>query len=192
MKEYIRMITVLTAISALCGLLLAAVQKGTEKQIEMQILNNVQGPAVTKVLESSTNDFIQERQSININEEKLTVFIGKKENKPWALAFENKGTGFGGQVGVMVGFDIEKNKLTGIGILTHQETPGLGARITEDTFTVHFKDQPLTAVFKVKKDDGIIDAVSGATYSSRAVCEAVRKCINLLPQIKKKVLENKN
>jgi electron transport complex protein RnfG len=192
MKEYIRMITVLTAISAICGLLLAAVQKGTEKQIEMQILNNVQGPAVTKVLESSTNDFIQERQPVTINEETLTVFVGKKESKPWALAFENNGTGFGGQVGVMVGFDIEQNKLTGIGILTHQETPGLGARITEDSFTAKFKDQPLTAVFKVKKDDGIIDAVSGATYSSRAVCEAVRKCIALLPQIKKKVIENKN
>jgi electron transport complex protein RnfG len=192
MKEYIRMITVLTAISALCGLLLAAVQKGTEKQIEMQILNNVQGPAVTRILASSTNDFIQERETITINENKHTIFIGKKQSKPWAVAYESSGTGFGGEVGVMVGFDIEQNKLTGIGILTHQETPGLGARITEGSFTAKFKDQPLTSVFKVKKDDGIIDAVSGATYSSRAVCEAVRKCIKLLPQVKKNILENKN
>ena len=192
MKEYIRMITVLTAISALCGLLLAAVQKGTEKQIEIQILNNVQGPAVKKVLQSSTNDFIQERQTIALNDEKFTVFVGKKEDKPWALAFESNASGFGGKIGVMVGFDIVQNKLTGIGILTHQETPGLGARITEDSFNGNFKDKALSAIFKVKKDDGIIDAVSGATISSRGVCEAVNKCLKIYPQIKKKVLENKN
>ncbi len=192
MKEYIRMITVLTVISALCGLLLAAVQKGTEKQIEMQILTNVQGPAVKKVLDSSTNDFIQERQTITLNDETFTIFVGKKDNKPWALSFESNASGFGGKIGVMVGFDIAQNKLTGIGILTHQETPGLGARITEDTFTAIFKDKPLSATFRVKKDDGIIDAVSGATISSRGVCEAVNKCLKIFPQIKKKILENKN
>ncbi|NIM14717.1 MAG: FMN-binding protein, partial [Candidatus Aminicenantes bacterium] len=48
-------------------------------------------------------------------------------------------------------------------------------------------------VFKVKKDNGEVDAVSGATYSSRGVCAAVEKCIALYPKIKEKVMgETKN
>lgn len=189
-KDYIKMILVLTGIATVCGFLLAAVKGFTAVRIEEQILVNVKGPAVLRVLEPSSNDLIGDRREITIDGQKYVVFVGKKENKPWAIAFENKGGGFGGDIGVMVGLDLEKDRLTGIGILTHQETPGLGARVTEPSFTDLFKDKPITAVFKVKKDNGEIDALSGATNSSRGVCEAVEKTIKLYPALKQKVLEN--
>ena len=191
MKEYIRMIAVLTAIAAVCGLLLAAVKKGTEKRIEEQILINVQGPALNRVLAQSTNDLIQDRQEISLDEGKKVVFPGKKNGQVWAVAYEVVAMGYKGEIGVMVGFNLENDKLTGIGILTHQETPGLGARVSEAAFTDNFKNRSLSETFKVKKDNGIIDAVSGATISSRAVCSAVQKGIALYPEVKDKVMKNK-
>jgi len=193
LMQYIKMVVVLTGIAAICGFLLSGVKQMTEVRIEQQILVNVKGPAVKAVLESSTNNLLEERQAITVDGQVYGVFVGKKDNKAWAIAFESKGTGFGGDIGVMVGFDLDKDVLTGIGILTHQETPGLGARITEPAFSNGFKGKPLTAVFKVKKDNGEVDAVSGATYSSRGVCAAVEKCIALYPKIKEQVIsETKN
>jgi len=188
MMQYIKMIVVLTGIAAVCGFLLSTVKQVTAVRIEEQILVNVKLPALKSVLDSSTNDLMQDRRTITMDEQEYVVFEGKKEGKTWAIAFEGKGTGFGGDIGIMVGFDLEKDILTGIGILTHQETPGLGARISETMFRDNFKNKSITAVFKVKKDNGEVDAVSGATYSSRGVCSAVRKCIALYPAIKKKVM----
>jgi electron transport complex protein RnfG len=189
-KDYIKMVVVLTAIAAVCGFLLAAVKDFTAVRIQEQILVNVKGPAVNRVLETSTNDLIGDRREIEIDGKKYLVFVGKKDDKPWALSFESSGGGFGGDIGVMVGFDLASDRLTGIGIITHQETPGLGARIVEPSFTDRFKGKPLTTVFKVKKDNGEIDALSGATNSSRGVCEAVTKAITLYPAVKQKVVEN--
>ncbi|MCK4836333.1 MAG: RnfABCDGE type electron transport complex subunit G [Candidatus Aminicenantes bacterium] len=191
MREYIRMVAVLTAIAAVCGLLLAAVKKGTEKRIEEQILVNVQGPALNNVLASSTNDIIQDREEITVDQEIKIVFLGKKNGQIWAIAFEMTAMGYKGKIGVMVGFDLEKDRLTGIGILTHQETPGLGARVSEPIFTNNFKDRVISEIFKVKKDNGTIDAVSGATISSRAVCSAVEQSIVLYSAIKDQVVKKK-
>ena len=191
MKQYIKMIVVLTGIAAVCGFLLSTVKQVTAVRIEEQILVNVKLPAVKTVLDPSTNDLVQDRQTIKLDEQEHVVFVGKKDGKTWSVAFESKGPGFGGDIGVMVGFDLEKDILTGIGILTHQETPGLGAGITETTFTGNFKNKPITAVFKVKKEDGEVDAVSGATNSSKGVCTAVQKSIALYPAIKKSVMGNK-
>ena len=124
--------------------------------------------------------------------EQKVVFFGKKDGTPWAIAFETIGTGYKGKIGVMVGFDLKRNIISGIGILTHQETPGLGARVSETAFTDNFKGKAVTETFKVKQDDGIIDAVSGATISSRAVCSAVVKGISLYAAIKEKVIGKKN
>lgn len=192
MKQYIKMVSVLTAIAAACGLLLAVVKKGTEKRIEEQTLTNVQGPAVNRVLVTSTNNLLQDRQGVTIEDQKHLVFIGKKNGQPWAISFETKSAGFGGDIGVMIGFDIKNDKLTGIGITTHKETAGIGARVVEDTFTNNFKGRSISDTFKIKKDNGVIDAVSGATISSRTVCTAVRKGLGLYPKIKEEILKKNN
>ena len=189
MKEYIRMVVVLTVIATVCGFLLAAVRKGTETRIEEQVLQYVQGPAVNKVLSSSTNDLIQDRQAIRIQDQDYLIFVGERNDQPWAVAFESSAGGYGGNIGVLVGYDIEHDKLTGIGILTHSETPGLGSRVTESTFTGNFNNKALNANFNVKQDGGFIDAVTGATISSRAVCSAVRKSLELYPEVKKEIVK---
>ncbi len=188
-KEYLKMIVVLTMIAMVCGFLLSAVKTFTYEKIEEQILVNVKGPALNNVLNQSTNNPINDRMEIELDGVTYTVFIGKKGEKLYAIAFESEGSGFGGKIGIMIGIDIEKSTLSGIGILTHQETPGLGSRISEMNFTDRFKGKSLTAKFKVKKDSGDIDAISGATNSSRGVCAAVESGVGRYSKLKTEILK---
>jgi len=189
MKEIINMLLVLTAICGVCGLLLAGVKAFTNDRIEEQELIYVKGPAVQMVLAGSTNDPIKDRVEVDAEDGKRIVFVGKKDGKPWAVAYETTGKGFGGNIGVITGFDLAKQTLTGIGITTHKETPGLGSRVGEESFSNKFKNRALTDVLKVAGDGGVIDAVTGATYSSKGVCEAVGKGVSLFGGIKTKVTQ---
>lgn len=183
------MILSLTLICGLCGFLLASVRTLTEDRIEIQILQNVQMPAVISVLESSDNDLLQDRKKIRIGDREITVFTGKKNGKIWALAFEAEGAGFGGKLGVILGVDMQKNELTGIGITTCLETPGIGMRVKEENFRKGFKGRRITDPIRLKSDNGVIDGISGATYSSRAACEAVSKGLALYKSIKAEVMK---
>jgi electron transport complex protein RnfG len=189
MKEIIKMLVVLTLICAVCGILLAFVRSGTKDQIVEQILLNVQGPAVKDVLEGSTNDLIKDRKTIKVGDKEYVVFIGKKDGAPWAFAFEVFSGGFGGDIGVIVGFSLEEEALAGVGITTHKETPGLGSRVSEKEFRDLFKGKALTETFKVKADGGVIDAISGATVSSKAVCQAVTDSLGLQEKIREQITE---
>ena len=187
MKEIIKMLVVLTAICGVCGLFLAGVKAFTEERIEEQVLLNVKGPAVEKVLAGSDNDLIKDRQKIEVDGEELVVFVGKKGGTAWAVAYETRGVGFGGNIGVVSGFKLEDDTLTGIGITTHKETPGLGSRVSEDSFGRNFVGKTLTDTFKTRTDGGVVDAVTGATVSSRGVCEAVGKSVAAYAGVKSNI-----
>ena len=187
MKEIIKMLVVLTVISGICGFLLAGVRSATAERIEEQELLNVKGPAVKRVLAGSDNDFIKDRKVVDLGGKEYTVFIGKKNGKPWAMAYEVSGKGFGGDIGLMIGFDLEGDALTGIGITLHKETPGLGSRITEEGFSGGFKGRSADMDFKIKGDGGDIDAITGATVSSRGVCAAVNSGAEIYGKLKAKI-----
>ncbi|MBN2160169.1 MAG: RnfABCDGE type electron transport complex subunit G [Spirochaetes bacterium] len=184
MIEYVKMIVVLSAISAVCGFGLARISSATKTRIEEQKLLNVKGPAVKKILAGSGNNLIADRKEIVINDKKMIVFIGKKNGVPWALAYEMEADGFGGEMNVMMGFNLSDNTLTGVGVTSHKETPGVGSRVTDDSFTGQFKGKESTASFKVKADGGVIDVVTGASVSSRGVCDAVQKGASLYRDVR--------
>jgi electron transport complex protein RnfG len=64
--------------------------------------------------------------------------------------------------------------LRGISVISNTETPGLGAKITEEKFLAPFRGINLNDV-QLRADGGSIDAISGATISSSAVVEAIQK-----------------
>jgi electron transport complex protein RnfG len=187
MKKIIQMIVVLTGISTVCGLALSSIRNMTAERIENQVLMNVQGPKVKLVLEGADNDLVGDRKKIKIKGEDILLFIGKKKGKPWGIAYETMSKGFGGEMKVMVGYDLQKHKLTGVQIIEHKETPGVGARVTENQFTKQFKGLDININFATKKDGGEIDGVSGASYSSLGVSEAIKKSVALLSEIEKTI-----
>ena len=85
----------------------------------------------------------------------------------------NSAKGYGGDISVMTGVDAE-GKVTGVNILSHAETAGLGANATTEKFRNQFIN--LVAGITVSKDkagENSIDALTGATITSRAVTDAV-------------------
>lgn len=189
MKEIVQMIVVLSLICAICAMALSGFRSATAERVENQVLSNVQGPKVKLVLEGSENDLIADRKKVTIDGQELLLFVGKKDGKPWSIAYETIGGGFGGDIGVMVGYDLDTNALTGIQIISNKETPGIGSKIIENQFTGQFKDLEIGTVFKTKADGGAVDAVSGATYSSRGVCEAIRNSVAIYDKVKAAALE---
>jgi electron transport complex protein RnfG len=191
MREMMKMVIVLTILSVLSGGLLAAINDKTKDRIKLQILEFVKGPAVRTIFEGASNDPIADRFDLKDGDVSRSFFIGVLDGEPRAVALETFGKGgYGGDVGLMVGIDIKDDKLIGVGVTTHSETPGMGARAeTDPNFVAQFKDLPLGKPFKVTQDGGTINALSGATLTSRAVCSAATDANKIYQQLKPQIVE---
>ena len=90
--------------------------------------------------------------------------------------FTNKG--FSGNISLMVGI-LANGTINNISVLQHSETPGLGSKMSESSFKDQFNNKNTTSFnFNVKKDGGDVDAITAATISSRAFCDAVNRALS--------------
>ena len=90
--------------------------------------------------------------------------------------FTNKG--FSGNISLMVGI-LADGTVNNISVLQHAETPGLGSKMSEPSFKDQFNNKNAASFnFNVKKDGGDIDAITAATISSRAFCDAVNRALS--------------
>ncbi|MBI9066181.1 MAG: RnfABCDGE type electron transport complex subunit G [Salinivirgaceae bacterium] len=86
--------------------------------------------------------------------------------------------GFSGLIKIMVGLKPD-GTINNISVLEHKETPGLGTHMKDDWFSGQFIDKnPASFKVKVKKDGGDVDAITAATISSRAYCDALTRAYN--------------
>ncbi|MCM8795483.1 MAG: FMN-binding protein [Candidatus Omnitrophica bacterium] len=88
-----------------------------------------------------------------------------KEGRPVGIVFKAEGKGYSSTITTLVGMR-DDFSISAIKILSQNETPGLGARVSEEDFAGQFKN---------KKDLNDVCAITGATISSKAVIEAVKK-----------------
>lgn len=188
MKDLIRMVVVLTVISACSGGILAGVKQGTEETIERVLLINEKAPAIMAILQGVTNDPLEEKFKLPDKDEEKSFFVGNYADGKKVVVFESSANGFEAAIGVMVGVDLESDKLVGIGVTTHSETPGIGSKAKTDPFLrSQFKGLALADGFKVKKDGGQIDAIGGATITSRGVCAAVTGAGEVYKRLKSEI-----
>lgn len=100
--------------------------------------------------------------------------------------------GFSGLIKIMVGFAANGDMLT-IEVLEQKETPGLGTKIKNDSFIDQFRGKnPETYNLKVKKDGGDVDALTGATITSRAFGEAAQMAYEEFEKNKESLKSLKN
>lgn len=185
MRESLNMIIVLSLICSISGFVLSTLKKTTAPVIEMQVLTYVQGPAIKRVCPSATNDPIAERKSFEWEGRNIVVFPYKQEGTLVGVALESKGKGYGGDLGVMVGFNMNNDTLLGIGITEMRETPGLGTKVALPAFTGKFTGKPLQVELSSK--GGTIDAISGATISSSGAVSAVQSAIKDFQALKAEI-----
>ena len=103
-----------------------------------------------------------------------------KEGKVTGVAYEIFGSGYAGEMKLMLGVDAE-GKILGVRVLAHKETPGLGDKIEvkKGDWILRFAGlslgNPPVEKWKVKKDGGQFDQFTGATITPRGVVDAIRK-----------------
>ena len=116
MNEMIKMVVVLTVLSVISGGALAYIQDSTTPLIEYNKLQFIKGPAIKSILSGTSNDPIVDRFKIKEGDTERSFFVGEYDGKPTAVAFESSGKGFGGDVGIVVGVDLDNDKILGVGV----------------------------------------------------------------------------
>jgi len=116
-------------------------------------------------------DDISKMGEWSIHDKHAKYFIGKKGGKAIGYVIQSFGKGYSSYINTFIAVD-KDFKVQKINILAHGETPGLGDEIETDWFKNQFKDKSIEHLKVIKgetKED--IQAISGATISSRAVTE---------------------
>ena len=188
MREIVSMLVVLSVICGISGLGLSYLKLSTAPLIEEQVLTYVQAPALKSVFPTSSNDPIADRKTIELDGHPYIVFPVMNEGRLTGVALETFGPGYGGDIGVLVGFDVRNDSLAGIGVTTMKETPGLGTRIAEDKFTRKFQGQSPSTI-NLSAQGGNVDAVSGATVSSAGTITAVHRAGEIYSRLKATIVQ---
>ena len=189
MRDLVKMVVVLLVICTTSGVVLSYVNEATEEPREYSYIKFVQEPSIRAVLSDYDNDPVKERIKLVLGEDEegnpieIVVFPAKKGDETQAIAYSAAAKGYHDLIEVMVGVGPE-GKLTGISIMTHTETPGLGARIVEPEFTDQFAGLDLETT-NLSAKGGKVDTLSGATFSTVGVVTAVGAALEQFPQIKK-------
>jgi len=106
-------------------------------------------------------------------EEDGEIFIIYEGDDIAGYTFIASGSGYSGVISMLVGINIDYT-IRDVAVLSHTETPGLGSKITEEAFTAQFIGLGTDEII-LSKDNGKIDAITGATISSRAATEAIQE-----------------
>lgn len=170
------MTLVMLCIALVCSAAVAGVYLLTKERIA-QAEENKRTVAIGEVLPEFDG---MTKESVEVNGESLEISIATKDSLVVGYAVESSVNGFGGPVTLMVGFDAE-GVVTGVKVLKHSETPGLGSLITEEDNVLLgsvLGHNPSKMNFKVRKDGGDVDALTGATITSRAYIASVEKAFN--------------
>ena len=151
-------------ITALVAAALAAVNMVTEPRIAAAKAEKLQN-AISQVLPGGG-----EKLDVPVSGIVTNVY-----GSDTGYAVEVQPAGFGGTITMMVGVSRD-GEVLGISIVSHTETAGLGAVAAAKTtageaFRAGFEG--LTGTAAVTKDGGTVDAITGATITSRAVCDGV-------------------
>ena len=181
MKDILRLIVVLTCLCIVSAIALAKIYDLTKGPIAYQKRLEVLR-AIRTVLPPYDNepdrDMVKLPMGIDRKGREIqgVFYRGRKGDRLIGVAFKvTSPEGYGGNIEVMVGL-LPKGMIYGIEVLSHLETPGLGAKIREAKFKDRFKNLNLSnTTWAVKKDAGDIDGITGATISSRAVIKAVKE-----------------
>ena len=173
----INMLLALFVITAVSGGVLGLVYGFTKDKIaEVEATKNAKAIAEVLPLEGEVS---YQADTLSFTDAGTTLLF------PCNLAYDADGNfkgaaiktsegGFGGKIEMMVGI-LADGTIKGTSVLSHSETPGLGANMTGP-----FKDQfidknPASFKLTVKKDGGDVDAITAATITSRAFSKAVDK-----------------
>jgi Na+-transporting NADH:ubiquinone oxidoreductase subunit C len=130
------------------------------------------------------------REKIQIDEfDGRKVYLASVDGRR-VYAFEYTGAGLWGLVSAVIALDESFERLAGISFVRHSETPGLGGRIDENWFKRQFRGEKLSSSYpylmfatniakpgNYDPNDSTVDAITGATGTSKAIEKLVNEAI---------------
>lgn len=171
MKEVLKPAALLCAICLLVTALLVGTNMMTEGKIAQNAVEKAE--ATRRVVLPAATDFELEEDCA----------VGYANGEIVGYVFTTDGAGgYGGVIQVMTGIATD-GTITGVAILSHAETPGLGANCEKDDFRAQYcqaaPDGGFTVVKNQEASAGQVEALTGATITSRAVTNAVNEAVAL-------------
>ncbi len=175
MKNLSSMVITLIVISMISGLILAV----TYEAVYPRILANDEAKLISslKALFPESSDFKEVIIDDNIYYEAV------KDGKIIGVAGSFTHAGFNSGITFAVGVDTE-GEVTGVELLSHSETPGLGARIADKSFISQFEGKMVDEPFLLGED---VDGITGATVSSRAITDGIKNAADELASVLDKI-----
>lgn len=193
----LRTATILTVFTLVFTSLMAATYQATKPAIEASAeaeKMKLVGDVLPAQLYDNTllADFVEvaprTELGLSAQDDPVRVFRARRTGVPAALVFEAVAPdGYSGRIRLILAVGAD-NRLIGVRVVSHKETPGLGDYIDPKKdrnksrpwirqFDAIGFEQVAVAEWKVKKDGGRFDARAGATISPRAVTNAVRRAL---------------
>ena len=172
------MLISLGGIALVCALLLAVVNALTEKKIA-RVEAEKTARAIARVVPRFDGEPVD--TLVKVGDREYAVHKAMVADSTVGYAIESVTSGFGGPINMMVGFTAD-GKICSTAVISHSETPGLGAKITDEES--HFRTQfagksPADYRLTVTKDGGDVDAITASTITSRAFTAAVANAYNV-------------
>lgn len=171
MKETLNLSLRLSLICAVAALALSRVDAFTRGPIA-----EAEARAQREAVEAVLPGFAElHADTLEVDDALRIYYTGLDDAGPTGTAFTSvSGLGYSGEIEIMVGVD-PTGAVNGVRILRHAETPGLGANyaapdVLDAFYTGHGLDD---RDWRVTKDGGEVDAITGATVTGRAIAEAI-------------------
>lgn len=201
MKGIIKNTVVITLITLIAGCLLGLVYEITKEPIEVQsdfakqqAYQSVFTDAVTFDTIASLESIQNEMINMGHSAEMVNDMVEAKDNSGALLGYVvtvTSSEGYGGDIQIAMGVQLD-GTINGISILSISETPGLGMNADSDEFKGQFAGKNVDCFEVTKKGSTTeqeIDAISGATFTSKAVTNAVNAGLDAVRYAKGGVAE---
>ena len=177
MRETIRYGFILAVICIVASGLLAGMNSLTRPKIIAQAQAEEES-ALREVMPQG-----EHFEPVKKGEDIIYYKVHNKDGKFIGVAFKASGKGYSSVIDTLVGL-ARDGTIVAIKILNQNETPGLGARVAESYFTGQFSDKNIQGLANVQ-------AITGATISSKAVIDSVQEKAKEIQELIKNVPKNK-
>jgi Na+-translocating ferredoxin:NAD+ oxidoreductase subunit G len=178
-STFFNMLITLFVVTLVASTALAYVYEATREPIESAKLAKKLA-AIDQVVPAYENNPVNDMYRIPAASggDSLEVYPALRNGDLQGVAIRSfSKNGYSGLIWLMVGIRPD-GTLVDVVVVEHKETPGLGSKMSDPSFKGQFRDlDPSETTLAVKKDGGEIDAITAATISSRAFCDAVELAV---------------
>ena len=183
-SSFVNMVVTLFVVTAVAALALGGVYNVTKEPIAIAKRLKIER-AIGEVL-PEFDSIIETKILPEGGRDSLTFYKATNQGEVVGTAVRTyTDEGFSGRFWIMVGF-VDGDIISGTSVLEHKETPGLGDKMDKKKadWSDQFKNKNLTEYkLKVTKDGGDVDAITAATISSRAFCDAAQRAYDELKKL---------